>query len=332
MVWVQLMTWTKNKHQQVQRYYSGLFAVIILFISCFFELPAEARIEHHLLRRVAVFPIAEANLSNSEESWWQMREALTHEQRFMVASRRFMINRGVFQPRKILKPADVIILSKILDAQMLITVFIDERTLKLKVYEGENGYLLWQGDMQFHPAIAINDQLIRVSTTLMNQFISEIPYQGFVVIDDLMGKPVYSNNNEQEAKIYVGKNSKIAVGDPLQFVEISGQVGQSFFNDNPLIDVIAEGNVKEIKGEYCLARIEKVKNLADVKAETLVRFPQEISRLKEIYSQGEKSSNLSAEYLSGELTDVKDLKSDHPATASALSWIAGFVGFLLLAF
>ncbi len=326
------MTWMKSNHKQALRIYSGLFTVVILVIFCFLGIHAEARVEHRLLRRVAVFPIADANLSNAEESWWQMREALTHEQRFMVASRRFMINRGVFQPRKVLKPADVIILSKILDAQMLMSVFIEERTLKMKVYEGENGYLLWQGDIQFHPAIAINDQLIRVSTMLMNQFISEIPYQGFVIIDDLIGKPVYSSDNEQSVKIFVGKNSKLAVGDPVQFVEISGQVGQSFFNDNPLIDVIAEGNIKELKDDYAFARIEKAKNLADIKAETLVRFPQEISRLKEIYSQGEKSSNLSAEYLSSEMTDVKENKSDHPSTASALSWITGIVGFILLAF
>lgn len=326
------MTWMKSNHKQALRIYSGLFTFVILVIFCFLGIHAEARVEHRLLRRVAVFPIADANLSNAEESWWQMREALTHEQRFMVASRRFMINRGVFQPRKVLKPADVIILSKILDAQMLMSVFIEERTLKMKVYEGENGYLLWQGDIQFHPAIAINDQLIRVSTTLMNQFISEIPYQGFVIIDDLIGKPVYSSDNEQSVKIFVGKNSKLAVGDPVQFVEISGQVGQSFFNDNPLIDVIAEGNIKELKDDYAFARIEKAKNLADIKAETLVRFPQEISRLKEIYSQGEKSSNLSAEYLSSEMTDVKENKSDHPSTASALSWITGIVGFILLAF
>ncbi len=326
------MTWMKSNHKQALRIYSGLFTFVILVIFCFLGIHAEARVEHRLLRRVAVFPIADANLSNAEESWWQMREALTHEQRFMVASRRFMINRGVFQPRKVLKPADVIILSKILDAQMLMSVFIEERTLKMKVYEGENGYLLWQGDIQFHPAIAINDQLIRVSTMLMNQFISEIPYQGFVIIDDLIGKPVYSSDNEQSVKIFVGKNSKLAVGDPVQFVEISGQVGQSFFNDNPLIDVIAEGNIKELKDDYAFARIEKAKNLADIKAETLVRFPQEISRLKEIYSQGEKSSNLSAEYLSSEMTDVKENKSDHPSTASALSWITGIVGFILLAF
>lgn len=330
MVWVRLMTWMKNNYKQAQQFCLGLFVFLLVF--CFLDVSAQARVEHHLLRRVAVFPIAEANLSNAEESWWQMREALTHEQRFMVASRRFMINRGVFQPRKTLKPADVIILSKILDAQMLVTVFIDERTLKMKVYEGENGYLLWQGDMQFHPAIAINDQLIRVSSALMNQFISEIPYQGFVVIDDLMGKPVYTIDNEQIVKVFLGKNSRVAVGDPVQLVEISGQVGQSFFNDNPLIDVIAEGNVKEFKDEFAYVRIEKIKNIADIKAETLVRFPQEISRLKDIYSQGEKSSNLSAEYLSSELGDVKETKSTHPATASALSWITGLVGFLLLAF
>lgn len=332
------MIWMKNKKLKpffflrAENLLANAFKLFFFSLIIFTTSLSYARVEHHLLRRVAVFPIADANLSNAEESWWQMREALTHEQRFMVATRRFMINRGVFQPRKLLKPADVIILSKILDAQMLVTVFIEERTLKLKVYEGENGYLLWQGDAQFHPAIAINDQLIRVSTMLMNQFIAEIPYQGFVIVDEMMEKPVYQNGDDKMAQVFVGKSSKVVAGDPVQFVEISGQVGQAFFNDNPMIDIIAEGTVTDVKDDKAFVKIDKAKNLSDVKLETLVRFPQEMSRLKEIYQQGDKSANLSSEYLSNELTDVKDLHNDHPAAASALNWIAGVLGFFLLAF
>src|SRR4051812_42407301 len=98
---------------------------ILFCLLAFLILPVSswAEVRHTLLRRIAVFPIADANVSTGEEAWWQMRELLTKDQRFFVASRRFMVNRGVFQPRKLLKPADAIILSKILDAQALVVTF-----------------------------------------------------------------------------------------------------------------------------------------------------------------------------------------------------------------
>lgn len=307
---------------------------ILFFLAMLWLLPlsVSAEVQHSLLRRVAVFPIADANVSSSEEAWWQMREYLTKDQKFFVASRRFMVNRGVFQPRKILKPADVIILSKILDAQALVVTFLKDRTLQMKVYEGENGYLLWEGDAEFHPALPINDQLIRMSTQLMNAFMLAIPYQAFQVTDEVMGKSVYEEDGKTFAQVYIGANSQIQKDDPAQWVEISGDVGQAFFSSTTKITVIAEGKVKEIKGDRAVIEIEKMRDPNELKDNSLVRFPQELNRLKELYSERDKSANLAPEYFSSEIKNANEFSKDHNSTSSALMWIVNMAGFILLAF
>jgi hypothetical protein len=192
--------------------------LLSLFIFVLIQSSAHAAIEHTLLRKLAVFPIASANFSNSEDAWWQMRELLTKDQRFFVASRRFMMNRGVFQPRKDLKPADIIILSRILDAQAIVVTFVQDRALKMRVYEGVNGYRLWEGDAEFHPALPINDQIVRVSSQLVASFINSIPYQGYQMTDELIGKPVYEEGEEKLAKVHVGGQLKLEVGDQAQWI------------------------------------------------------------------------------------------------------------------
>jgi hypothetical protein len=289
-------------------------------------------IQHSLLRRVAVFPIADANVSSSEEAWWQMRELLTKDQRFFVASRRFMVNRGVFQPRKLLKPADAIILAKILDAQALVVTFLKDRTLQMKVYEGENGYLLWEGDAEFHPALPINDQLIRMSTQLMNAFILAIPYQGFQVTDEVIGKAVYETDGKTFAQVYIGANSQIQKDDSAQWVEVTGDVGQAFFSSTTKVTVIAEGKVSEIKGDRATIEIEKMRDPSELKDNSLVRFPKELNRLKEMYTDGDKSASLAPEYFSSEIKNSSEFSKDHNTTTSALMWIANIAGFILLAF
>jgi hypothetical protein len=292
---------------------------------------AQAQMEHHLLRRVAVFPIGDANYSNSEDAWWQMREVLTKDQRFFVASRRFMVNRGVFQPREALKPADAIILGKILDAQALVTSYIDDRIMHMLVYDGENGYVLWQGDAEFHPAMPINDQIIRVSTQLMNQFVAAIPYQGYEITDDVIGKPVWEDNNQQLALVEIGPHAQIAVGDQVQWVTVTGDISKPFLN-NAKVVVIAEGVVKEIKGDKATVRVDRAKDMADLKNDALVRFPKEVNRLKEMFANEGKSANLTSEYLSSEMKDSREFSKDHSATTTSLMWIGSMAAMVLLAF
>jgi hypothetical protein len=309
------------------KWYSIFFLAVVLFSQ-----HGLAELSHTLLRRVAVFPIADANFANAEEAWWQMREVLTKDQRFFVASRRFMMNRGVFQPRRDLKPADAIILGKILDAQALVVTYLRDRNLILKVYEGENGYLLWEGSGQFHPALPINDQIVRMSMHLISSFVRDIPYQGFQIQDELIGQPTYEENGKVYAQIYVGSNSRHQKGDVVQWVEVTGDAGRPFFSSEGKVSVIAEGKISELKGDRVVVQVEKLRSLDELKENSLIRFPKEIIRLQDLYGETDKSVSLEPEYLSQEIKEVAELSQKHNPTSSALTWILSLAGFIVLAF
>lgn len=306
-------------------------SISIIWIGLMWALCGRAEVEHTLLRRIAVFPIAESNSSKSEDAWWQMRELLTKDQRFLVASRRFMINRGVFQPRKNLKPADAIILAKILDAQALVTSWIEDRAMNMKIFDGENGYLLWEGHVDFHPALPINDQLLKVSLQLMSDFVLALPYQGYQVLDEVIGKPVYEKDSHRLAQVFAGVGTGIQIGDPVQWLTVSGDTGQAFLSA-PRVTVIAEGRVVSVLGDRFEIELQKIRDLGDLKINSLVRFPKEVARLKTIYASPGKESNLSAEFLSAEIKDASEFNRDTHPTATALAFIFNIAGFLLLAF
>ena len=305
--------------------------VFLIFVFLFGSI-SWGDMEHQLLRRIAVFPIADANVSSAEDSWWQMREVLTKDPKFLVASRRFMINRGVFQPRKSLKPADAVILGKILDAQALVVTYLEDRTLKLKVYDGENGYLLWDGQLVFHPALPINDQLIRVSTKLIQDFIVSIPYQGFQIVDPATNKASYEVHGKTMAQVFIGNNTTIQVGDPVQWIKVTGDLSQAFFGPGMKVFVFAEGVIRSIKKDSAEVEIQKTTDTKNLKENSLIRFPKELQRLKDLYSSEDKSAVLSNEYLSGEMKSSQEFKKENTSTSTTLGFIAGIAAYILIAF
>jgi hypothetical protein len=310
------------------KWVKNLFLIFAFLLSC----SAFAEVEHQLLRRIAVFPIADANVASAEDSWWQMREILTKDPKFLVASRRFMINRGVFQPRRALKPADAVILGKILDAQAIIVTYLDDRTLNLKVYDGENGYLLWDGQLVFHPALPINDQLVRVSTKLVQDFVVAIPYQGFQVVDPATNKATYDVHGKTMAQVFMGNNTTIQINDPVQWVKVTGDISKPFFSDGMKVSVVAEGVIRSIKKDVAEIEVQKMTDPKNLKENALVRFPREIQRLKDLYSNDDKSASLSNEYLSNEMKSSQDFKKEHSSTSTALGFIAGIAAYVLIAF
>jgi hypothetical protein len=293
---------------------------------------ARAEVTHHLFRKIAVFPIADANFSTSEDAWWQMRETLTKEQRFLVASRRFMINRGAFQPRRALKPADAIILGKILDAEALMVTFLEDRNLKTLVYNGEDGSTLWESNLELHPAVPVADQLIRASNKLVQDFLLAIPYQGFQIVDPVAGRAIYEVDGQKRAWIFHGTNSGLDVGDEVQWIVVSGEAGRPFLTSPMSVQVVAEGKIITIKGNQAEVEIEKMRSENDLQENSLVRFPREIAKLKAQYGNDDKGSALMSEYLSSEMKPPSELKGGHHSTATALAFLGNIAMIVLLAF
>ncbi len=305
-----------------------IFAFLIVLIPLF----SFAGYEVTLLRRAVVFPVAEIAQNQQEDAWWQMREALTKDQKLLVASRRFMINRGVFQPRKNLKPADVIILGKILDAQILITSFLEDRVLKMYAYEAESGYTLWAQEVNLHPVIPIQDQIVKASKNLIVGFMAAFPYQGFVLTNDKLSQTTFEKDGQHFAWVFAGTANQIQNGDLGQWVQVTTDSKDAVLNDSMKVTVVAEGEVVDIKDQMFLLKINKMTKVSDFQEGSLVRFPKEIARLRDLLQNEDKISSLGNEVLSSGMRDAADLQKGHQKTAVTMAFIFNIAAFILMAF
>jgi len=314
-------------------------SLIILIAMSFISFSAFSEdigpIQHSLLRRITVFPIqVDRSFSKpAEEAWWQIREYLTENRRFLVASKNFLIQKDVFQAREELSPADAIILGKLLDAQGLVVTYLKGKTLYMKVYEGDYGRLLWHHELKLEPSVPIARQILIASKKLIMDFIASIPYQGFVVVDHLIGKAVYSEGNKHLTKVNMGDKSSVEVGDQVQFVRVVSNNLRPLFIDGAVSEVFAEGRVVTLGRSTAIVEILRAINLKDVKELSLVRFPREFKRLQENYAL---RSGLSASSVSNVLTSQmtlvdKEIAEKKPLVTS-LAFIINLAVWLVLAF
>lgn len=307
--------------------------VLLLALGFLFVVEASAEVQLKVYRKVAVFPIAvPSNDINAEDAWWQARETLVKDQRFLVAARRLMVNRGVFQPRRVLKPSDNIILSKILDADLLITIYLEEREIFFKAYDGENGFRVWEGQILLHPAVPIQEQLLAATQKLMQDFVLSIPYQGYVVPDDRGGPLLAEKGKDRVSQVFVGNSLNLAVGDPVQWIQVFADPSKAL-HDNPRVLVVAEGEVAAILGDRVEAKVTRIRAADDLVVDGPVRFPKEFNRLKELYVRpGDRGSMLAPELLSAEMQPVEKVDEKQTSTSTALAFIASIATMILLAF
>jgi hypothetical protein len=309
---------------------------ILFFIILQSAFSYSTEIEHELMRKIAVFPIFETeNSAVSEDAWWQIREALTRDKKLLIASKRFMVNRGVFQARKTLRPADAIILGKLLDADVLIVSFMEERHLKMKAYDAENGYLLWEGESPFHPAISVDDQMVKNSEKLVADFLKVIPYHGFTLYDEAHDKVLTEKAGKYYAKIFVGGGADVEIGDAVQWITLQADAGKTLLKDAKS-KMIADGVITELEGDDAnLTATVELQNLSDpdvIQENTLIRFPKELAKLRDLFAREAKNLGASQEYLSHDLRPVASFHKETQASATGFAFFFSLVGFILLAF
>jgi hypothetical protein len=294
-----------------------------------------ATAEHGLIRRIVVFPFKTEKIYSdiADDAWWAMREFLTGNQRFLIASKHFLIKKDVYQPRSSLSPADVIILGKLLDANALVVTYLEDRDLHMVVYEGEYGRVLWESEVMLHPSLPIKTQLGKAVMKLTADFIASIPYQGFVVIDPLIGKPTYLDGSVLTAKVNIGLNSKIEPGDGVQFIQLFSKNLDPLFGEGASMVITAEGRVLRVENEIATVEISRARDLKDIRELSLVRFPKEFKRLSENLSTGDSlERKISPEIYGPELRELKKQESEKKPLMAAITFIANIAVFLLLAF
>jgi len=309
-----------------------LLALGLVVIACGF---AHGQVEHKLIRRITVFPMKapKDQSAAADEAWWTVREALTENQRFLVASRNFLIQRDVFQSREELKPADAVILGKLLDANALVTLFLEGRTLSMRVYESEYGRLLWTHDFNLHPSQPISDQLVGAARKLIYDFVASIPYQGFVVIDPLKRTAVFKDGERLLARVNLGLTGAVQVGDPVQFIHLYHDTVRPLFTPENNPEVFGDGKVLLIEHDTVTVEILRFAKSSGINEFTLVRFPQELQRLRSMYALSQSAKNtIGTEYFSPEITAVQQDVAERKPLVTTLTFILNMAAFLLLAF
>lgn len=296
----------------------------------------QAQTEHTLIRRISVFPIKtnQPELARfAEEAWWELRETLTRDKRFLVASKNFLQQKDVYQARSVLSPADAIILGKLLDANALVTTYIDDRVLYMKVYEGEYGRPLWEHQLVLQPSLPVAQQLQPAVIKLVQDFIASIPYHGFVVIDPLKGRPVYQEGRRLLVKAETGSQTEVEVGDTAQLIRIYSDHLKPLFTHGASIEVFAEGRVVEHTRESLIIELDRLNRATAIQEGTLVRLPRELKRLEDLYAiQDSLKNKIDPEFFAPGMTAAKQKENETKPLIASLMFIANLAAFLLLAF
>lgn len=296
---------------------------------------ANAQIDHQLIRRMAMFPMQAAKELEgpADEAWWQARDELTKSRRFLVASKQFLVKSDVFQPRSELEPADAIILGKLLDAHALVTMVLDGRRITTTVYDGGNGLILWKKSVSLHPSLTIADQLPQMARRIMNDFIASIPYQGFTVVDTLIGQPVYEEGDVKLANVDLGTTTNAQIGDVVQWIKITSTTSAPLFQGGSKSTIFAEGKIVRIDQGVAIVEILRATGLKNITEFTLVRIPREAERMVGEFTISETPrTTLTAELVAPEASPMEEIARERRPLLTALSFIGSMAAFLLLAF
>ena len=289
----------------------------------FGPIPLYANFEITNLQKMVVFPPLGLEERLADEVWWQVRELLTQDKKFMVATRRLMINRQVLQARAQMKPAEVVVLAKVLEAQSLLSLSIVNAKAQVFVYRGEDGLLAWQGTIALDPARPAQEQVQNLFLFLVKQFLKAIPYGGYQVRNPISGSEF--DVFEDELHVFIQTPRLLKVGDKVYWKQIY-QTQLPLLSPGYKTQTLAEGQIYQVLKDQTYqvrvplsfrAVIESHLHhpiyLDDLGASEVPSLP--------IEHPENKKTEYSAEFLVKELKETTEIAQQNP--------VATFVGFLV---
>lgn len=292
-------------------------------------------ISHEVIRRIVVFPLDTNGeyRKDADLAWWKIREFLSDQQRFLVATKRFMQQNEVFQPRKTFLISDVILLAKLLESDCLITTYVDNKKLHMSAYSGQDGLLLWRKQIDINASKPISLQLEDLTTRLIQDFIASIPYQGFQIVDPLNQDPLIEEGSTIMARVDVGARSSAIPGQKVQWLEIERASTNPLFQGGSKIKVIAEGEVIKNENQVVTVEVKRAKDLKLLGKKSLISIPDEYKRIYDAYAiKSAKDIQPNLTLLSEPMTDAQEQNEEARPLLVALSSIANIVVAILLAF
>jgi hypothetical protein len=250
-----------------------------------------------------------------------------------VASKNFLQQKDVYQARGELKPADAIILGQLLEANAVISTYLQDSQVHMRVYEAEYGRTLWSKSLQLQKSLPTSSQLKQATLRLVRDFISAIPYQGFVLKDSLKKSTVYQDDGRQYVKAQVGVSANIEVGDKIQFVKVRATSLKPLFLDGSTVEVFAEGEVERVDRSEVTVQLLRATSINDIRQKSLVRIPKEFKRLQQEFAlKSDLNKKIDSAYFSPEMTELDQEIQENKPLITSLSFLGNIGLFLLLAF
>lgn len=303
---------------------------IFLFFILLVTSVGEANFSLLSMKRVAIFPARGVNESQVDEVWWQVRETVALDGRFDVATRRLMINRQVLAPRAELKPADAVILGKVLDADILISHYLLKKKAIFSVVRAFDGQLLWREEMDLNSSIPEVDQVIPIFKRLASLFLAAVPYAGYQVLSP-QSRNLYEADGNLGYVFVMIPNSENLVGQKIYWVNVS-------FPSPPLLKskrvfrVLNSGEgVDFTKPNLLKVKLHKPFDESYMSVGTLVYLgesnnPDDLSEVQ----FGSKLSEAGSEYLVSNLKPERRIQ-EQSAQATFLGFISSLAALLLFA-
>jgi len=138
-----------------------------------------------------------------------------------------------------------------------------------------------------------------VADKITQDLLNQIPYQGFVVTDPLIGKTVYEEDSKKLVVIDSGTTDEIQEGMDVQWIQVLLPEAPNLKEGEPLlrqakIEVIADGKVTKIKRGVFTAQIDRVKAMDLMTERTFVVIPKLASKMGETYLGAEVAKEKNA--------------------------------------
>lgn len=308
---------------------NALFLLLILLAPGLFAKPVDQ------IKRVVVFPLkVEKGLQKvADETWWDLREKMTENKRFLIASKNFMEVKDVFQPRGELVPSDVIILGRLLDSHALVTTVVQDSTVQMQAYETLNGSLLWQKKQDLNPSLPASKQVQEIASKMIYDFIASVPYHGAVIIDSLSAKTLYQEGGKSFFRAEVGVSSSIVAGAQLQVVRLKHKNLNPQFEGGVEVEVLAEGTIVKVDNNIVTVELGRSKNEFEIDEGLLVRIPDEATRMQKQYAMTSSNVEISGvQMLLDKQEGLTEKQKQKKPLYTALSFIGNLALFILLAF
>lgn len=298
--------------------------------------------------KIAVFPVLykgergekvdEGTAKSLDDTWWQVRDELTQTNRFLVASRAFLQKADAFQPRGVLSVGDAVILGRYVEADALLTIALQDRSLTVSVYSAADGMLAWTQTVELHPSVLIREQIAKVSRALVKEFVASLPYQAVTMQDSLAKQAVFEEGGKRMARIRIA-NAKLEVSDAVQWISVSRNSMEPLFQGGGKVSVKAEGVVTEVREQEAIVKLTRVAEASHVHVGSLVNLPREQAHLAAAAKS--KDSATSAAIVSllaanasiePEAKQAEKRSDDSGPMATTLSILGSLAVILLLAF